>query len=128
MTLGDETTVSAIASEYYVRFTNGMHGVLGLELEFSSLRYESVDMDDTIYDLNGNIVMKKEGLINTEVHNGNQHMNMSSEENLNVPIKKSELLRRLLILLKNKRSQELISVIHLNMILKIQKSRIVMRS
>ncbi|MCC9016450.1 hypothetical protein [Flavobacterium lipolyticum] len=86
--IGSTTTVSLVASQgYYFRFANGMQAHIGLEFEYSIPRYSNGIVDNLVVnDANGKPVIRPGGVLNTEVHNGTAYMNMSAEENLNVPL------------------------------------------
>jgi len=53
----------------------------GTVFAFQKQRYPNVPTDTIIYDNYGNIVMKKGGVINTDVHNGSAYMSMTGSEN-----------------------------------------------
>ncbi|WP_264530869.1 hypothetical protein [Flavobacterium sp. N502540] len=86
--VGSTTTVSLVASQgFYFRFANGMQSIIGLEFEYSMPRYSNGIADNLVVnDANGKPVIRPGGVLNTEVHNGTSYMNMSAEENLNVPL------------------------------------------
>ncbi|OXB25091.1 hypothetical protein B0A80_02350 [Flavobacterium tructae] len=86
--VGSTTTVTTVASQgYYFRFANGMQSIIGLEFEYSMPKYSNGIADNlTVNDVNGNPVIRPGGVLNTEVHNGAAYMDMSADENLNVPL------------------------------------------
>ena len=86
LSVGDTTTVTEVGSDYYFRFANGMQTVLGLKLKFTKSRYTSIADSALVNDSNNKPVIKPNGLINTEVHDGTPYMSMTAAENSTVPV------------------------------------------
>ncbi len=83
--VGDTAEVTSRFSGFYMKFTNGLHTVDGARFRYSIKRFESIDEDAVILDTNLKVMMKPNGVINTEVHNGTPYMTMTAEENRAVP-------------------------------------------
>ena len=89
ITLGSITTVSAnYANGYYLKFANGLHFVIGSTFRYQKQRYTSIGSNQTVLDANLKPVMKPNGIVNTEVHDGNAYLQMSATENPAVPTEK----------------------------------------
>lgn len=89
--VGQTTTVTQTSSQYYFRFSNGMHwdvANIGVVISFGLPRFTTLTnlIGATISDVNSKIVMKPGGLINTDVHDGTAYGDMSSLENFTPPI------------------------------------------
>ena len=86
--VGDTAEVTQYSSGFYMKFTNGLHNVAGSVFKYSIKRFESIEEDAVIIDANSKVMMKPNGIINTEVHNGTPYMTMTAEENRAVPFEK----------------------------------------
>ena len=86
--IGDTAEVTQYFSGFYMKFTNGLHTVAGAVFKYSIKRFETIDEDAVIIDANSKVMMKPNGVINTEVHNGTPYMTMTGEENRAVPFEK----------------------------------------
>ncbi|MFC4636186.1 hypothetical protein ACFO3O_19925 [Dokdonia ponticola] len=86
--VGDTATVTSFFSGFYMKFTNGLHTVDGATFKYSIKRFDTIDEDAVIIDGNSKVMMKPNGVINTEVHNGTPYMQMTAEENKAVPFEK----------------------------------------
>ena len=86
-TVGELTTVSDISGSYWFKFANAMDadlGMVGAEFVFYLDRYQNTP-NDTVIDSNGKPVIKPQGVINTEAHDGTAYMDMSASQNIAVP-------------------------------------------
>lgn len=88
LVVGDTTTVSSENADYYFKFANGMQSVVGLKFKFFMTRYSTIAQDAIINDGNGKPVMRPQGIINTEVHDGTDYMEQTAAENLAVPVER----------------------------------------
>lgn len=86
--VGDVTTVNNEQSDYYFRFANGMHTIIGLKFTFAFDRYQNIAQDVIINDANNKPIVKPGGVVNTEVHDGTAYMGQSASENYPVPIER----------------------------------------
>ncbi|MFK7059666.1 hypothetical protein V3Q90_05945 [Flavobacterium oreochromis] len=87
--VGDKTTVASNYSQgYYLKFSNGLHSIIGSTFKYKKQRYNSITSNQTILDSNLKAIIKPGGVINTEVHDGTPYMQMSAIENPTVPIEK----------------------------------------
>ncbi|WP_299683462.1 hypothetical protein [uncultured Dokdonia sp.] len=86
--VGDTATVTSLFSAFFMKFTNGLQNVPGAVFSFSIKRFDTIDEDAVILDANLKIMMKPNGVINTEVHDGTPYMEMTAEENIAVPTEK----------------------------------------
>ncbi|QYS85563.1 hypothetical protein JJC03_10105 [Flavobacterium oreochromis] len=90
--VGDKTTVASNYSQgYYLKFSNGLHSIIGSTFKYKKQRYNSITSNQTILDSNLKAIIKPGGVINTEVHDGTPYMQMSAIENPTVPIEKNLL-------------------------------------
>ena len=92
--VGDTATVSQYFSEYYMKFSNNLHSVLGSKFEYSVPRFSigSPYNEVVLNDGNGKVVLKPDGVINTEVHDGTSYMDMTATENIDVPTEQLSLV------------------------------------
>lgn len=89
ITVGSITTVSAnYANGYYLKFANGLHFVIGSTFRYQKQRYASIASNQTVLDTNLKPILKPNGIVNTEVHDGNAYLQMSAAENPAVPTEK----------------------------------------
>ncbi|MDI9309226.1 MAG: hypothetical protein QM535_03330 [Limnohabitans sp.] len=89
ITVGSITTVSAnYANGYYLKFANGLHFVIGSTFRYQKQRYASIASNQTVLDTNLKPILKPNGIVNTEVHDGNAYLQMSATENPAVPTEK----------------------------------------
>ncbi|QTD39027.1 tail fiber domain-containing protein [Polaribacter batillariae] len=80
--IGDKDTVSEVFANYYFKFSSGkIHLVEGLEIEYFIRRYNNIEENIVINDANGKPILKPNGIINTEVHDGTPYMDMTDIEN-----------------------------------------------
>jgi hypothetical protein len=86
--VGDTAEVTQYFSGFYMKFTNGLHNVAEAVFKYSIKRFEAIEEDAVIIDANSKVMMKPNGIINTEVHNGTPYMTMTAEENRAVPFEK----------------------------------------
>lgn len=86
--VGDTAAVTSFFSGFFMKFTNGLHTVDGASFKYSIKRFDTIDADAVIIDSNSKVMMKPNGVINTEVHNGTPYMEMTAEENKSVPFEK----------------------------------------
>lgn len=86
--VGDTATIVNFISGFYMKFSNGLHNVPGAVFNFSIQRFDTITQDTVVLDSNMKIMMKPNGLINTEVHDGTPYMQMTAEENIAVPTEK----------------------------------------
>ncbi|WP_431241137.1 hypothetical protein ACQ9BO_13500 [Flavobacterium sp. P21] len=85
--IGQTTTISEVASNYYFKFANGMQNLMGLEFSYTTPRYSNGIPDNLVVnDSNGKPVIRPGGVLNIEVHNNTPYMNMTATENLGVPM------------------------------------------
>lgn len=93
--VGDITTVSENYSNYYFRFANGLHSVVGFKISYTLPKYANGIANDIIVnDVNGKPVLRPGGVLNTEVHDGTPYMAMTAAENLGVPLEDIVLLAK----------------------------------
>jgi hypothetical protein len=85
LVVGGTATVTANSSNYYFRFSNNMHNLIGIEFQYFLPRYASLPNDTILNDVNGKPVLKPGGVINTEVHDGTDYMDTLAIDNLAVP-------------------------------------------
>lgn len=87
---GQTFSVVSYYNNGYIKLSGNANNIenIGTIYKFEKQRYPNVPTDSIIYDTYGNIVMKKGGVINTEVHNGLPYMSMSALENPVVPAEK----------------------------------------
>lgn len=89
ITVGSITTVSAnYANGYYLKFANGLHFVIGSTFKYQKQRYDSITSNETILDSNLKPIMKPNGIVNTEVHDGTPYLQMTALENPAVSFEK----------------------------------------
>lgn len=84
ITVGTTFTVNIYFNYGYIRFSPDSaanNANIGTIFSFQKQRYPNVPTDSIIYDDYGNIVMKKGGVINTDVHNGSAYMSMTASQN-----------------------------------------------
>jgi hypothetical protein len=84
ITVGSTFSVTTIFDSRFLILSPGTaanNANFGAVLSFQKQRYPNVPTDTIIYDNYGNIVMKKGGVINTDVHNGMAYMSMTASEN-----------------------------------------------
>lgn len=86
--VGDTATIVDFFSAFFMKFSNGLHTVAEAVFKYSVKRFDTIDEDAVILDGNLKIMMKPNGLINTEVHDGTPYMQMTAEENRAVPTEK----------------------------------------
>jgi hypothetical protein len=89
ITVGSTFTVSSVFSTQYIILsptTAANNANFGTIFAFQKQRYPNVPTDSIIYDDYGNIVMKKGGVINTDVHNGLPYMSMTASQNTAVQV------------------------------------------
>lgn len=86
--VGDAATVVSFFSGFFMKFSNGLHTVDGSTFSYSIKRFDTIDEDATILDANLKVMMKPNGVINTDVHNGTPYMEMTAQENSAVPLEK----------------------------------------
>ena len=88
--VGDTTTITSYFSEFYFKFANGAHTIIGAILEIQTPRFKRLTQfnNATVTDSNGLPIITPSGVINTDVHNGSPYMSMTSEENKAVPTEK----------------------------------------
>ncbi len=86
--VGDTTTIVDFFSGFFMKFANGLHNVPGAVFKYSVKRFDTIDEDAFVLDANLKVMMKPNGLINTEVHDGTPYMQMTAEENMAVPTEK----------------------------------------
>jgi len=90
--VGDITTVTVVSSDYYFRFANGMQNTIGIKFKFFYDRYNTIPQNIIINDGSGKPIMKPQGVINTEVHDGTAYMDQTAVENLAVPTERLVLI------------------------------------
>jgi len=86
--VGDESFVTDFFSAFFMKFANGLQVVEGAVFSYSIKRFNTIEENAVILDPNLKIMMKPNGLINTEVHDGTPYMQMTAEENRAVPEEK----------------------------------------
>lgn len=87
LVVGGTTTIKSTSSYYYFKFNNGMENVLNLEFSYDMPRFSNGIADNIIVnDANGKPVIKPGGVLNIEVHDGTAYMDMTSQQNLSVPV------------------------------------------
>ncbi len=85
LAVGQTTTVSSINASYYFKFANGMQNTIGVSFSFNVTRFSGVAHNAVINDANGKPVMKPNGIINTDIHDGTVYCDMTAAENKTVP-------------------------------------------
>ncbi|MDC7251053.1 MAG: hypothetical protein PQJ49_14180, partial [Sphaerochaetaceae bacterium] len=90
--VGDTTTVTVETSDYYFRFANNMHNTVGIKFKFFYDRYNTIAQDIVVNDANGKPVLRPQGVINTEVHDGTPYMEQTAAENYPVPVERVVLI------------------------------------
>lgn len=101
--VGDTTTVSVNSQSWYFQFANGMHTIPGIGFKYYLQRYTAVEENAVINDGNGRPILKPNGLLNIEVHDGQDYMDMPG--NLN----KAVIPEQILLTAKNEAEFEEIS-------------------
>ena len=89
ITPGTTYSVSLWFNEAYIRFsptTAARVANIGTVFAFQKQRYPNVPTDSIILDNNSKVVMKKGGVINTDVHDGTAYMSMTASQNTAVQI------------------------------------------
>lgn len=92
--VGDTATVTQYNSGgLLIKFSNALEQVIGLKFEYSVNRFTTNLLYNgiTLNDGNGKVVLKPNGVINTEVHDGTPYMDMTAQENLAVPVERLSL-------------------------------------
>lgn len=84
--VGMSGTVSTVFGTQYYIFSGSFPELTGMSVRFIRPRYSSEFHNKTILDGFGNVMMKPEGVINTDVHIGNNYSDMLASENPTVPI------------------------------------------
>ena len=92
--VGDIASVSAEFTGYYLKFSNSMQNYIGIQFKYNVLKFSIAPQYNniTILDDNNKPIIKPDGVINTEVHDGGAYMQMTADENRSVPIEEIALV------------------------------------
>jgi hypothetical protein len=90
LTVGQTVTIDAFFNCGYVRFSPRVT-TAGILLSLKELKYPNVPSNAVLNDGNGKPALKPKGVVNTDVHDGTPYLNMSAEENPEVPIERIAL-------------------------------------
>lgn len=90
LTVGQTVTIDAYFNCSFVRFSPRVT-TAGIVLSLKKLKYPNVPSNAVSNDGNGKPALKPKGVINTDVHDGTPYLNMSAEENPEVPIERIAL-------------------------------------
>lgn len=86
--VGDTALINDIFDNYYFKVDTTWEqdaGLIGATFEYALDRYVNIPNDTVVNDINGKPVIKPGGIINTEVHDGNDYMDQTGAENYPVP-------------------------------------------
>lgn len=92
--VGDVTTVTEYFSEEFFKLVNGGHNVVGLGIKYTLNKFKvKTELNGvTLSDINGKPIIKPNGVLNTEVHDGTPYIEMTASENKAVPFEDISLL------------------------------------
>ncbi len=90
LTVGQTVTIDAYFNCAFVRFSPRVT-TAGITLSLKKPKYLNVPTDAVVNDANGKPALKPKGVVNTEVHDGTPYLNMTAEENPEVPIERIAL-------------------------------------
>lgn len=90
LTVGQTVTIDAFFNCGFVRFSPRVT-TAGIVLSLKKLKYPNVPSNAFLNDGNGKPALKPKGVVNTDVHDGTPYLNMTAEENPEVPIERIAL-------------------------------------